>query len=160
MEIPILHLVLGYWWVGDYPLRLRKIKNCWQVSPINPEAARWIKAHRFDNQYFRTRRDVLEALTLALQMPGAIKPSASPVCRRISDGHYQLAGQMKAQRAALDKQKWIVSSAAGRFLGHADSLWRAAWVAEARLGELSGSQNSFDRWLTVSEGMLVERSRC
>lgn len=141
MDILTLHAVLSAWWIDDYPLRLIKIRAYWHVLPVNSEADQWLKANRLDNASFRTRRDALQATRLALQMPEAISPSKKPHYRPTNDGYYQLAGEMTAQRSRSN-HRWVVHSAAGRALGYAPSLWRAAWIAQQRLDDLLGSQQT------------------
>ena len=110
--------------------------GCWRILSRfnNSQAGQWLQKSGLDSQRFRTRKDALSVLILALQMPEAIKPSASPVCRRISDGHYQLAGQLKAKRD-LNYAEWTIYSLEIQSSWQARSLWSAASIAQALFEE-------------------------
>lgn len=103
-------------------------------QPTETVANAWLHQTRLDRQRFKTRKDALESLTLALQMPGAIKPGKKPTCEKIQSGHYRLAGKLSAVRKA-NRNDWTILAPDGREVGHAQSLWRAAWIAEERAGK-------------------------
>lgn len=108
-------------------------------QPSEVEANRWLQQTRLSEQRFQTRRQALDALIMALEMPEAIQPLKKPTCKRIGPGRYRLAGELIASRkpSATQHLGWDIVAPEkghdwGRIVGSAQSLWRAAWIAQVR----------------------------
>lgn len=136
MSSPVLHRVLGSWWVGNYPLRLTQEGRLWAIlaHPGEIAAQSWLRDSRLSANRFSSRRDALSALMLALEMPGAVEPMPDPYCRHLGDGLYALAGELRASRIPSG-DGWIILTSDSRQVGHAGSLWRAAWIAQVRFDD-------------------------
>lgn len=141
MELPQLHRMLNWWWVGQYPLLLCRETIEWHEAPRahrwrimsagwSTETKTWLAKTGLVNQRFETRRDALEATAVALEMPGAPSPQDRPICRAIGDGRYQLAGEFVAERDDRDRG-WFVRKG-DKTSAHAQTLWQAAGIAYNR----------------------------
>lgn len=124
-----MHRSANRWLVGDYPLALHKRPDGWTVVPL--DNCGWLISAGLADQRFRTRRDALQAVLLALQLHPHLPARSAPFYRRLSSGEYQLEGNMRAVR---EKNIWRVLDH-GRLTGSAPTLRSAALLARLRLDQ-------------------------